>query len=75
MFTSLKELIAKQFAKARLPSSFERELLAEDIAGRIIRKGEIVNFDKNGLERFARNCIDESLDAVKRKIDEERGAL
>lgn len=72
MLRCLKQSAVKLLAKLHLPDSMARDMMAEDIAGRVIRRGEVISFDRDGVERFARSCIDEVIEDLKRRVDRER---
>lgn len=72
ILADLKQLAIQHLAKTHLPDTMARDMMAEDIAGRVIRRGEVLSFDRDGVERFARSCIDEVIDDLKRRVDRER---
>lgn len=69
---TLKKVALDHLAKTELPSSLERGMLADKIAYRIVPFGEKITLDHDAAERFAQNCIDETIRLLQDKIERGR---
>lgn len=68
----LKAYAKAQVASIAMPSSLERGILSDKIAGRIVPMGSKIVLDHDAAERFARSCVDETIAHLQKKIAEER---
>ena len=71
-FRTLKTLVLNHLAKQEMPTSLERGILSDQIAGRVVPFGEVITFDHDAAERFARSCIDETIFLLQDRIGRER---